>query len=112
MPKSCLKTRGIALLLTCLPLWPPNALQAGPTARSISFEFAGLSVPIAGVAGGTDVVLIGEPVNGKVVVLSRFTGEQIGGLPPPPNDRGRPHPREDQRLCQRRAAGDVPTAVP
>jgi hypothetical protein len=78
-------TAGLALLLACLPLRPQNAPQAGPPPRSISFEFAGLNVPIAGVAGDADLVFVGEPLNGAVVVLSRFTGKQIGELPPPPN---------------------------
>jgi hypothetical protein len=76
---------GLALLLTCLPLRPQNAVQVGRTAQSISFEFAGLNVPIAGVAGDAQLVFVGEPLNGEVVVLSRFTGNQIGELPPPPN---------------------------
>jgi hypothetical protein len=44
-----------------------------------------LEVPIAGVAGGEGVVFVGEPLNGSVIALSRFTGNQIGELPPPPN---------------------------
>jgi hypothetical protein len=74
-----------ALLITCLPLWSQNVLQVGGTQHSFSFAFANLSVPIAGVAGGLDVVFVGEPLNGKVIALSRFTGKQIGELPPPPN---------------------------
>ena len=31
------------------------------------------------------MVFVGEPLNGSVIVLSRFTGKQIGELPPPPN---------------------------
>lgn len=85
MLKTRFWTAGLALLLACLPLRPHHALQAGPPARSIAFEFAGLNVPIAGVAGGTNAVFVGEPLNGRVVVLSRLTGAQIGELPPPPN---------------------------
>jgi hypothetical protein len=52
--------------------------------HSVSFEYAQLNTPIAGVAGDREVVFVGEPLNGSVVVLSRLTGKQIGALPPPP----------------------------
>jgi hypothetical protein len=74
-----------ALLIACLPLWSQDALLLERTEHSISFDFAKVNVPIAGVAGGPEVVFIGEPLNGKVIALSRFTGKQIGELPPPPN---------------------------
>jgi hypothetical protein len=73
-----------ALWTACLPLWSQNVLQVG-SGRSFSFDFANLNAPIAGVAGGLEVVFVGEPLNGKVIALSRFTGKQIGELPPPPN---------------------------
>jgi hypothetical protein len=55
--------------------------------HSISFDYANLNVPIAGVAGGNAVVFVGEPLNvpPAVVVLSRATGQPIAQLPPPPN---------------------------
>jgi len=56
----------------------------GVAKRSISFDYANFNVPIAGVAGGTDVVFLGQPLNGAVIALSRLTGKQIGELPPPP----------------------------
>jgi hypothetical protein len=43
-----------------------------------------LDAPIAGVAGTDDVVFVGEPLNGTVVVLSTITGQQIAQLTPPP----------------------------
>jgi hypothetical protein len=52
--------------------------------HAISFDYANSDVVIAGVAGSEEVVFVGEPLNGSVVVLSRFTGKQIGELPPPP----------------------------
>lgn len=52
---------------------------------SLSFGFAKLDVPIAGVAADEGVVFVGEPLSGSVVVLSRLTGKQIAELPPPPN---------------------------
>jgi hypothetical protein len=51
---------------------------------AFAFQFAGLDNPIAGVAGTSDVVFVGEPLNGTVVVLSRYTGAQIAELTPPP----------------------------
>jgi hypothetical protein len=108
MPKNYFWTGALALVLACLPLSPQNALQVGRTAHSISFEFAKLNVPIAGVTGGTEVVFVGEPLNGKVVGLSRFTGKQIGELPPPPNGFAVPfiiHSLEEGRVMVLDAGG-------
>ena len=64
----------------------PPTLQGGCASQQFPcFEYSNLNVPIAGVAGGNAVVFVGEPLNGSVVVLSRFTGQQIAELPPPPN---------------------------
>ena len=49
----------------------------------VSFDYAYSDIPIAGVAGGRDVVFVGQPIDGKVVALSRFTGEPVGELPSP-----------------------------
>jgi hypothetical protein len=57
----------------------------GSSNHSISFDYANLDVIIAGVAGGEEVVFVGEPLNGSIIALSRFTGRQIGELPHPPN---------------------------
>ena len=57
----------------------------GSSNHSISFDYANLDVIIAGVAGGEEVVFVGEPLNGSIIALSRFTGKQIGELPPPSN---------------------------
>ena len=46
--------------------------------------FARFETPIAGVAGGKDVVFVGEPLNGRVVALARADGRVLGELPPPP----------------------------
>jgi hypothetical protein len=59
--------------------------QLSRTDAGISFDFANLDAPIAGVAAGETVVFVGEPLNASVVVLSRLTGRQIGVLPPPPS---------------------------
>lgn len=61
------------------------AVRDGYKSRTIAFAFADINAPIAGVAAGETLVFVGEPLNGSVTVLSRFTGKQIGELPPPPN---------------------------
>jgi len=80
-----------ALLVMVVP--PTPALSQQPEAsprgnvrkHGVSFDFAHVNTPIAGVAAGQDIVFIGEPLNASVIVLSRLTGEQVGELPPPPN---------------------------
>ena len=88
----------VACLLPCVcgSTWSgevsnrPNAtidgdLRPGTSKHSISFDYANLEAVIAGVAGGDEVVFVGEPLNGSVIALSRFTSKQIGELPPPSN---------------------------
>src|SRR5262249_41078163 len=60
-----------------------EGLPLGRTHHAISFDYANLELPIAGVAGGSGVVFVGEPLNGAVIALSRLTGNRIGELPPP-----------------------------
>lgn len=62
----------------------PPTPSIGCAPHFFCFDYANLNAPIAGVAGGNSVVFVGEPLNGSVVALSRFTGQQIGQLPPPP----------------------------
>jgi hypothetical protein len=50
----------------------------------LAFDFANVTEPIAGVAGTDEVVFVGEPLNGSVLVLSRLTGKPIASLTPPP----------------------------
>jgi hypothetical protein len=57
---------------------------AAATPYAISTTFAQINAPIAGVAGGSNVLFVGQPLDGSVTVLSRATGRQIGVLPPPP----------------------------
>lgn len=61
----------------------PPTPSIGCAPHFFCFDYANLNAPIAGVAGGNSVVFVGEPLNGSVVALSRFTGQQIGQLPPP-----------------------------
>ena len=62
-----------------------DVLPPDTSKHLVTFDYANLDVPIAGVAGGDEVVFVGEPLNGSVIALSRFTGNQIGELPAPPN---------------------------
>jgi len=66
--------RSVALLAACLPLWAQAPVLFGGGQRAISLDFAKLNVVIAGVAGGKEVVFVGEPLNGSVVVFSRQAG--------------------------------------
>jgi len=61
----------------------PLTVVAGP--RSVSYDFADLPQIPAGVAGDADVVFVGDPLEGQVLVFSRLTGRQIAKLPPPPS---------------------------
>jgi hypothetical protein len=104
----------VACLLLCSRPNPARAQGTSPTLPSggahqaISFDYANINVPIAGVAGGNAVVFVGEPLNGRVVVLSKFTGQQIAQLPPPPNGFVLPfimHSLGDGRLAVLDAGG-------
>jgi hypothetical protein len=53
--------------------------------HSVSFDFAHPNVFFpAGVAAASEVLFVGSPLEGRVVVLSRFDGSQVGELPQPP----------------------------
>ena len=62
-----------------------DAVRDGYKSRTIAFAFADINAPIAGVAADETLAFVGEPLDGSVIVLSRFTGKQVGELPPPPN---------------------------
>jgi hypothetical protein len=62
-----------------------DVVPLGASSHSLSFEYANFDAPIAGVAGGNEIVFVGKPLNGSVIALSRVTGNQIGELPAPPN---------------------------
>jgi len=61
-----------------------QALQVEVSPHSIAYDYASLDFIPAGVAGGTDVVFVGSPLEGRVVALGRVSGTPIGELPPPP----------------------------
>jgi hypothetical protein len=62
----------------------PSLPDISITNRSISLDFMHLTYLPAGVAAGEKAVFIGDPLEGRVLVYSRFTGKQIGELPQPP----------------------------
>jgi len=72
-----------SLVLALLP--SQGWAQAERSQQFLSFDYTNIDNVIAGVAAGDGVVFIGEPLDGRVVVLSRVTGHRIGQLPPPPN---------------------------
>jgi hypothetical protein len=51
---------------------------------SVSTEFLDLQILPAGIAAGRSVVFIGDPLEGRVLAFSRFTGKPVGELPQPP----------------------------
>jgi hypothetical protein len=55
-----------------------DTIRAGYRGQTTAFAFAHVNAPIAGVAAGETLAFVGEPLNGSVIVLSRFTGKQIG----------------------------------
>jgi hypothetical protein len=57
-------------------------VDVGP--HAVAYDYASLDVIPAGVAGGKDVVFVGSPLEGRVLVLGRVSGMPIGELPPPP----------------------------
>ena len=104
----------IVCLLLCLYPNPARAQGTSPTLpvgcapQFLCFDYSNFNAPIAGVAGGIAVVFVGEPLNGNVAVLSRFTGQQITQLPPPPNGFVLPfiiHSLGDNRLAILDAGG-------
>jgi hypothetical protein len=94
-------------LFMCLPLWACTNDSSGTSTlehtattaadlqtaadpqvvvsgRSVSFDFTDVTFLPAGVAAGESVVFIGDPLEGRVLAYSRFTGKQVGELPQPP----------------------------
>ena len=72
------------ILFRCLILVALLAIQlaaeAEPATVSVLAERSNLP---HGIAGDRRLVFVAEPLNGRVAVLDRFSGEEIGELPPP-----------------------------
>jgi hypothetical protein len=59
-------------------------LLVSVSGHAVSSELIDTTFFPAGVAAGTNVVFIGDPLEGRVIAYSRFTGHEIGELPQPP----------------------------
>jgi hypothetical protein len=76
-------------IVSILALFVPMALNPGSTVRSASppsalaFPFAGIDKLTHGVAGDELFVFVAQPLAGKVSVLNRFTGAEVGEIPAP-----------------------------
>jgi hypothetical protein len=69
-------------IVASLPSFTHRAAQADePALARVIAERANLP---HGIAGDKDVLFVTEPLNGRVAVIDRFTGEEIGELPAPP----------------------------
>src|SRR5262249_6673291 len=78
------------LAVSMLALFALIAFSVNPTAKPSSLPLA-LPVPFAavndlthGVAGDELFIFVAQPLAGKVTVLNRFTGAEVGEIPPPP----------------------------
>lgn len=80
-------------LAACTGTMPPDAATEDGTAASPlvtagraarAYDSAGLAHLLHGVAGDESLVFATEALDGRVVATDRFTGEEIGALPPPP----------------------------
>lgn len=61
---------------------PERHVVVGP--RALAFEYADRSKLITAAAGDTQFVFVTEPLSQRIAVLNRFTGEEVGQVPPPP----------------------------
>jgi len=60
------------------------SLKLALSRRSLSHPIAQLSQLPAGVAGDNEVLIVGSPLEGRVLALSRLGGRALGELPAPP----------------------------
>src|SRR5262245_28981636 len=78
-------TTGPCLLLTWavgqIPSINASADEPAPVSAKVLAERVNLP---HGVAGDLRLVFITEPLNGRVAVIDRFTGEPLAALPAPP----------------------------
>src|SRR5262245_23605693 len=77
------------LLLVLTLLFGLIAFNPGSTVRSsslppaVSVPFGGIDNIAHGVASDERFVFVAQPVAGRVTVLHRFTGIEVGEIPPP-----------------------------
>jgi hypothetical protein len=71
-----------ALMVACLLFLCGGISRAqSVTGHGISFDFANIEAPIAGVAADEGVVFVGEPLNASVIVLSRSAISLVAPTP-------------------------------
>src|SRR5262245_2427857 len=76
-------------IVSILALFGLMAFNPGSTVRSssppsaLAIPFAGINNITHGVAGDERFVFVAQPLAGKVTVLNRFTGIEVGEIPPP-----------------------------
>lgn len=61
----------------------PGALRAEVGHDAVAYDYAARNDLVHGVAGDQRLVFVTEPLASRVVVLDRFTGEQVGTVPAP-----------------------------
>ncbi|HEU4412934.1 MAG TPA: hypothetical protein VFS43_47270 [Polyangiaceae bacterium] len=52
--------------------------------KAVAYDYAEVEGLTSGVAGDRRLVFVTQALDGRVVALDRFTGEQVAELPPPP----------------------------
>lgn len=61
---------------------PEPGVVAGP--RGLAYAYARRGTLVSAAAGDSRLVFVTQPLTASVAVLDRFTGQQLGQLPPPP----------------------------
>lgn len=91
-----------------------ESLQVAVSRRSLALPVATFELLPAGVAGDNEVLLVGSPLEGRVLAVSRLGNRQLGELPPPPG--GFILPFNMHQIGPRRLAvldaGGLPSPVP
>jgi hypothetical protein len=94
MPSTVARFTVLSLACLCLVAWSGTADSSESVAVTapacfsrpigVASDYLNIDEPIAGVAATADVVFVGAPLDGAVLVFSTHTGQQIGTVPPPP----------------------------
>jgi hypothetical protein len=64
------------------PTRPQPGVVVGP--RGLAYGYAQRDTLVSAAAGDSRLVFVTQPLSASVAVLDRFTGQQLGLLPPPP----------------------------
>jgi hypothetical protein len=74
----------ILVLFGLMAFNPFPAIRSASPPPALAVPFAGINNITHGVAGDERFVFVAQPLAGKVTVLNRFTGAEVGEIPPPP----------------------------